>query len=243
MKVSATEIRGRARVMPDGEDTETLCVDHIFMAIGAGPEAMWDQPQQKNGERIALSHCTLIKHNRPLIVGGDLTNDPLSVTDAIASGKQAAMALDVYFKKGPAAIEESLNYSRVGNGASVSIAAYLDNEDRHRNSHVVACAEINSDYFENSTRAVAARLNPQERVRSFVEIETTLNQDAAIAEAHRCFNCGICTACDYCRIFCPEVAVVVEKAQRHINLDYCKGCGICVTECPRNAMSLEEEKK
>jgi NADPH-dependent glutamate synthase beta subunit-like oxidoreductase len=243
MKVSATEIRGRARVMPDGEDTETLGVDHIFMAIGAGPDALWDQPQQKDGERLALSHCTIIKHQRPLIVGGDMTNATLSVADAIASGKQAAIALDVYFKKGPAAIQESLSRSRIGDGASVSMTAYLDSEGRYRNSHVVTFAEINSDYFESSTRAVPARLKPQERARSFAEIETTLNKDAAIAEAQRCFNCGICTACDYCRIYCPEVAVVVEKAHRHINLDYCKGCGICVTECPRNAMALEEEKK
>ena len=243
MKVSATEIRGRARVLPDGEETESLCVDHIFMAIGAGPEAMWEHPQQKDGDRITLSHCTIIKHKRPLIVGGDLTNDTLSVADAIASGKQAAMALDVYFKKGPAAIEEHLSRSRVGNGTSVSMAAYLDSEGRHKNSHVVTYAEINSDYFDSSTRVVPARLSPQDRARSFAEIESILTKDEALAEAQRCFNCGICTACDYCRIYCPEVAVVVEKAQRHINLDYCKGCGICVTECPRNAMALEEEKK
>ena len=243
MKVSATQIRGRARVMPDGDDTETLCVDHMYMAIGAGPEAMWDQPQKKDSDPIILSHCKIIEQDVPLIVGGDLTNDTLSVTDAIASGKQAAMALDVYFKKGLEAIEESLNGSRVGNGASLSMAAYLDGEGRDRNSHVVTFAEINTDYFQSSARAVPARLTPQDRVRSFAEIETTLKKDAAVGEAQRCFNCGICTACDYCRIFCPEVAVMVEKSRRHINMDYCKGCGICVTECPRNAMALEEEKK
>ena len=243
MKVSATEIRGRARVVPDGDDTARLRVDHIYMAIGAGPEAMWDPPRKKGSDQIALSHCRIIEQDGPLIVGGDLTNDTLSVTDAIASGKQAAMALDVYFKKGWDAIEESLNDNRVGNATSLSMAAYLGGERKHRNSHVVTFAEINSDYFQSGARAVPEGQSPQERVRSFAEIETTLKKDVAIGEAQRCFNCGICTACDYCRIFCPEVAVMVEKAQRHINLDYCKGCGICVTECPRNAMALEEEKK
>lgn len=243
MKVSATEIRGRARVVPDGDDTETLRVDHIYMAIGAGPEAMWDQPQKKDSDQIALSHCRIIEHDVPLIVGGDLTNDNLSVTDAIASGKQAAIALDIYFKKGLDAIEESLDGSRIGNGPSLSMATYLDGECEGRNAHVVTFAEINTDYFQSSARAVPVRLAPQERSRSFAEIETTLTTDAAAGEAERCFNCGTCTACDYCRVFCPEVAVMVEKARRHINLDYCKGCGICVTECPRNAMAMEEEKK
>jgi NADPH-dependent glutamate synthase beta subunit-like oxidoreductase len=243
MKVSTKEIRGRARVVPDREATETLHVDHIFMAIGAGPEAMWDQTVQSESDSIALSHCQLIEQKVPLIVGGDLANDTLSVTDAIASGKQAAMALDVYFKEGPDAIEESLNSNRIGNGAALSMAAYLDRRRSDKNSHVVAFAEINTDYFQNGQRAVPERLTPQERTRSFAEIETTLNKETALGEAQRCFNCGICTDCDYCRIFCPEVAIVVEEAQRRINMDYCKGCGICVTECPRNAMVLEEEKK
>lgn len=243
MKVSATKIGGRARVVPDGDDTETLHVDHIYMAIGAGPEAMWDRSPKPAGDQLALSHCRIIEHQRPLILGGDLANDTLSVTDAIASGKQAAMALDVYFNNGLDAIAERLNGCRIGNGASLSLAVYLDSEGRHRNSHVVTFAEINSDYFQGQARAVPERLALQERMRSFAEIETTLKKDAAVGEAQRCFNCGICTACDYCRIFCPEVAVTVEKTQRHINMDYCKGCGICVTECPRNAMALEEEKK
>jgi NADPH-dependent glutamate synthase beta subunit-like oxidoreductase/ferredoxin len=243
MKVSTTEIRGRARVVPDGDDTETLHVDRIYMAIGAGPETMWSQPQGKDNGQIALSHCSIVEQDVPVIVGGDLANDIKSVTDAIASGKQAAVALDVYFKKGLDAIEASLKGIRVGDGPSLSMAAYLDGERKDRNSHVVSFAEINSDYFQSSPRTAPTKLAPQSRARSFAEIEATLSKDAAVSEAQRCFNCGICTACDYCRIFCPEVAVIVEKARRHINLDYCKGCGICVTECPRNAMALEEEKK
>ena len=243
MKVSTTEIRGRARVIPDGDNTETLDADHIYMAIGAGPEAMWNLPHTKGSGVITLSHCALSAQGVPVIVGGDLTNDTKSVTDAIASGKQAAMALDIYFKKGLDAIAESLDSCRVANGTALSMSVYLGSERKDRNSHVVAFAEINSDYFQSSPRAAPTGLSAQQRIQSFAEIEADLSKDTAASEAQRCFNCGICTACDYCRIYCPEVAVMVEKTRRHINLDYCKGCGICVTECPRNAMALEEEKK
>ena len=86
-------------------------------------------------------------------------------------------------------------------------------------------------------------LDAPQRIRSFEEASTTYDEDDAKKEAARCFNCGICNACDFCRLYCPEMAVIADKVKRGINLGYCKGCGVCVTECPRNAMSLEEEIK
>jgi NADPH-dependent glutamate synthase beta subunit-like oxidoreductase len=242
MKVSASEIRGRARVVADGDITETMTVNHIFMAIGAGPEAMWHQPAKPETGDCTLSHCKVIAREVPLVFGGDLINATKSVTDAIASGKQAAMALDIYYKQGWDAIAENLADCRVGSGPALSMSAYLAKEQKNRTAHIVSFQEINTDYFERDRRVFPAQLAPDQGVRSFAEIVSTLSKDAAIKEAERCFNCGLCTSCDYCRIFCPEVAVIVEKAQRHINLDYCKGCGICVTECPRNAMALEKEE-
>ena len=73
--------------------------------------------------------------------------------------------------------------------------------------------------------------------------KSAFESKAAKKEAARCFNCGICIACDYCRLYCPEMAVKVARAERWIDMDYCKGCGVCATECPRNAMALEEEIK
>jgi Pyruvate/2-oxoacid:ferredoxin oxidoreductase delta subunit len=118
----------------------------------------------------------------------------------------------------------------------------MDEERKNRKPHVVSFDEINADYFQSAPRVIPSTFSPDQSVSSFSEIEATLSKRAATQEAERCFNCGICNSCDYCRIFCPDVAVMVEEAERHINLDYCKGCGICVTECPRNAMALEEEK-
>jgi NADPH-dependent glutamate synthase beta subunit-like oxidoreductase len=242
MKVSAREIRGRARVVADGDITETMSVNHIFMAIGAAPEAIWHQPQKAETGACTLSHCKIIRREVPLLFGGDLINETKSVADAIASAKQAAMALDVYYRQGWEAIAENLADCRVGAGPALSLSAYLADEPKSRNAHIVSFEEINTDYFLNDRRVLPVQLGADHSVRSFAEMVSTLAKDDAIKEAERCFNCGICTSCDYCRIFCPEVAVVVEKAQRHINLDYCKGCGICVTECPRNAMVLEKEK-
>jgi Pyruvate/2-oxoacid:ferredoxin oxidoreductase delta subunit len=243
MKVRGKDISGRARVVPDGDTTETIAVQNVFVAIGAVAEDLWQFPDSEKTTALPLSHCRLFDHKIPMVYGGDLATPVKSVSDAIASGKQAAMALDTYFQHGAPAIEARLAGCRVGAGAVLSMDVYLGKDRKHRSSHTVSYDEIVSDYFPPATRSVPTTLDADERLRSFVEIESTLEDSDARNEAERCFNCGICTACDYCRLYCPEMAVVVKNARRSINLDFCKGCGVCATECPRNAMALEEELK
>ena len=241
MKVSATEIEGRTRVVPDGDKTETLQIDHIFTAIGAGPADPWHNAPSGEHPSLSLSHCEFVNSDVPIAYGGDLTNRVKSIADAIASGKQAAIALDTYFKSGWDAVDKAVSDCQIGPGPAVSMAMYLDKERKDRNPHIVSFNEINTDYFKSTPRTIAPVLSPHDRSRSFLAVEYTLSKEAALEESRRCFNCGICNACDYCRLYCPEMSVIVENAGRYINLDYCKGCGLCVTECPRNAMALKEE--
>ena len=243
MKVSKKEISGRARVIPDGDETQTITVQNIFVAIGAVAEDLWRFPDSEETKSVRLSHCRFFDQKRPLIYGGDLSSPIKSVTDAIASGKQAAMAFDTYFMHGMDAIEKRLAGCRVGDGPALSMDVYLKKDRKNRTAHIVAYDEIVTDYFQPATRSVPTTLDAGQRSRSFSEIVTTLDNNTAREEAARCFNCGICAACDYCRLYCPEMAVMVENARRSINMDYCKGCGVCATECPRNAMALEEEIK
>ena len=243
MKVSGKDISGRARVIPDDDATETIAAQSVMVAIGAVAEDLWRFPDSDNASDLWLSHCNLFDHEIPIVYGGDLTTPVKSVSDAIASGKQAAMALDIFFKQGSDAIEKRLDGCRIGAGPALSMDVYLAKDRKKRSSHTVGYDEIVSDYFQPAARSIPATLDADTRLRSFSEIESALEDTAARSEAARCFNCGICAACDYCRLYCPEMAVVVEKAQRSINMDFCKGCGVCATECPRNAMALEEEIK
>ena len=243
MKAGKKEISGRARVIPDGDDTETIIVQNIFVAIGADAEARWQFPDSEEEKPLILSHCRFFFQKTPLIYGGDLTSPIKSVTDAIASGKQAAMALDTYFKNGVDAIEERLASCRIGAGPALSMDVYLEEDRKNRTVHIVGYDEIVTDYFQSTARRVPPTQDAKQRIKSFSEIESILDYRTAGEEATRCFNCGICISCDYCRLYCPEMAVMVEKSRRSINMDFCKGCGVCATECPRNAMALEEETK
>ena len=241
MKVSRKPGSGRAQVVPDGHKTRRIRVQHIFAAIGAEPEALWQLADRHPTTVMELGHCKLVSGSIPRLYIGDLTTPQKSVSDAIASGKQAAMALDTCFIQGPGAVAEKLAACRVGPGPALSMAVYQDRNRTRRNSHIVSGDEIVIDYFDPAPRQEPASVDAGRRSGSFAEIMSALTARTARQQAARCFNCGICNDCDNCRLFCPEMAVIVEKNRRWINMDYCKGCGVCTLECPRNAMVLEEE--
>ena len=191
---------------------------------------------------INFDHCAFVEEEIPVIFGGDIVNPVKSVTDAVASGKQAAIAIDTYFKQGLAKIKDAIDSSRAGQGTGpVSMEIYTGGERQQRNSHVVSKDDINLDYFQPVAREYPGSLTAEKSKNTFNEIDKTLKHDQAMKEAERCFNCGFCNECDNCRIFCPEVSIGIENDTRKINLDYCKGCGVCTVECPRSAMIMEEE--
>jgi Pyruvate/2-oxoacid:ferredoxin oxidoreductase delta subunit len=245
MQVSGEDAQGRVRVIPDPDNTESIKVQRIIKAVGAEVAEPWIAPPLNHPDQVELSHCLLINPARgPVrVYGGDLTADLKSVVNAVASGKQAAMALDTLFREGAAAVRPLLDSCLVGNGPALSMEMYLRGPRCHRNRHVVDYAEINIDYFEFAPRIIEPRLLREERLLSFAEINLKISANLAMREAERCFNCGLCNQCDNCRLFCPEIAVCREESAqgRHIDYDFCKGCGLCVVECPRNAMVLEEE--
>ena len=102
MKVTGEE-GGRGRVEPDGDRTIEVVVDRLFKATGAEAAEGWHNPPAAGKGTLSLSHCALVtRDGRPALAwGGDLTNDIKSVVHAVASGKQAAIALDTLFREGP----------------------------------------------------------------------------------------------------------------------------------------------
>lgn len=242
MIVMGAEGSGRARVVPDGDKNIEVRVRRIIRAIGAGQEAAWMTPGEGDADVFAFSHCRLILREGkiPIVFGGDLTNATKSVAHAVASGKQAAIALDAFFRGGAEAILSELRDCAVGDGTALSMEIHLGGERRLRSPHVVGYTEINTDHFGFAPQLNRPRLLVEERVRSFAEIDLKISVGLAMKEAERCFNCGLCNGCDNCWLFCPDVAVIREGEERRINYDYCKGCGICVVECPRDAMFLGE---
>jgi NADPH-dependent glutamate synthase beta subunit-like oxidoreductase len=240
-------------------------VSRIFMAQPAGPPRLaerrdfgggrgdaaeqWMLPLEEGEGVMRLNYSVVVPKEveaagAPVAFVGDLVYAHGSVAHAVASAKEAAMALDLLLREGPGAVRPGLKRCAVGPGRSLSFEAYMNGPRSRRSSRVVRYTEINTDYFQFSPRLTQPRLLKAERVRSFAEIDLKISAGIAMREAERCFNCGICNQCDNCRLFCPDLAVIRDLVQpplgRYIDYNYCKGCGVCVVECPRNAMTLEE---
>jgi len=241
MAVSAQQSDdGRASVRPLAGKTEKLQLDRIVSAIGAESDMEWQPYENRESIRLSLSHCALKGDDFPILYGGDIVNRKLRVSDAIASGKQAAMAIDLLLQKKSVDIEGGIVRCQLGSGPAVSFGHYLsDGDSQFAASRIVTFDDINPAYF-----LPAMRLDPEPEDAgrgglSFAAERSHYTFQTAVQEAGRCFSCGVCTDCDNCGLFCPEAAVISEQS-RQIDLDYCKGCGVCVEECPRGAMILQE---
>ncbi len=240
-KMKMAEGSGREIIKDSG--VEKIFALMVITAVGQKPEMNWYLPDKYFGRIISQKNSVIVldKKKPPLFFGGDLTNDFKTVTHAVASGKEAAISMDILFKKGADKIGSTLADSFIGKSSVLSFDSYSRGPRSKRSRHVVGFDEINTDYFEYTKKIKLPELLRHERVKSFMEIDLNLSGSLAEKESSRCFNCGICNQCDNCRIYCPEMAVKLDNNIRSIDYNYCKGCGICVVECPVNAMTLKKE--
>ncbi|HDI58852.1 MAG TPA: hypothetical protein ENF48_00610 [Desulfobacteraceae bacterium] len=241
MRAAEVGADGRVRAVPAKQPPQEMRFKAVFSGIGAGVAEPWHRPADE-ADAIRLSHCAICRGTPTVGYIGDPVTAENSVAHAIGSGKQAAIALHALFTEGPEAVAPAVDRCRVGPGPALSMEIYLNGERSRRNGRVVTFADVNTDYFLRAERCAIPALAPAAAANGFEEAVATLKPRDALAEAARCFNCGICNDCDNCRIFCPEQTILVgEGGRRSVDLDYCKGCGICTVECPRCAMDMEEE--
>ena len=90
--------------------------------------------------------------------------------------------------------------------------------------------------------ALTDLLNERSRM-GWDEVNLGLDPAASLAEARRCFNCGVCNRCEIRLIYCPDLAITrrADGQGFDIQYEYCKGCGLCNAECPRGAMAMTRE--
>jgi NADPH-dependent glutamate synthase beta subunit-like oxidoreductase len=181
-----------------------------------------------------------------LFACGDLIDQPRTIALAIGSGKRAAIGIDRHLRgqSGEAGLPEAAAL-RLGPEGNVSMARWRGADPVRRENpvnEVVGYDQINTAHFAHVPR-FRDRYRTAEWTRTrFEEANLGLTREDAVAEACRCFNCGVCNSCEVCLVFCPDAAIT----RRHdggfnISYKYCKGCGVCAAECPRCAMSMTRE--
>jgi len=246
MKLGKPDESGRRRPVPvPGSEFKVKC-DMVISAIGEqGELSFLPEEIKREWGKIVIDAFGLT--NVPgVFAGGDIAGPQQNVAQALGDGKHAAIAMDRYLQG--ETVETIGKSIFIGERGRASMAAYTAQGESHRKiigiKRVVAFKDLNTWHFEKEERDVMNRIPLAKRLRSFAEINLGLTDEQARHAAERCFHCGVCTMCDNCFMFCPDVSITLKDDGGYgydINFDYCKGCGVCVHECPRAAMVMVEE--
>ncbi len=222
MELGEMDSSGRPRPVSVPGSEFTLIVDSVLEAVGEGSE-LADLAQgllvsEKGSQVLSEKESLQFLEAGGLLVGGDAATGAGTVVEAIASGKRAARQIVSRFSREREVVRPA---EEPGTGIPFS--------------------DLHLETFTRSPRKDPPHRSVAERIARFTEVVGPLDAAAAVAEARRCFSCGVCNQCDNCWVFCPEGAVSRGADGYRLNLDYCKGCGICVQECPGGVISLVQE--
>jgi NADPH-dependent glutamate synthase beta subunit-like oxidoreductase len=236
MKLRGFDQTQRPKAIPMRGEFLTLETDHLITAVGEQVDLSW-MPKELIEDNLLVAGST-----SKIFAGGDAVDQPRTIVTAIASGKKAAISMDLYLRgEDPDVIFSKI---RVGNKGSLSMETYLEGRESGRWSEVkevVSYQQINTLYFEPSRRIRLRKRHPQKVLKDFSEVNLGYNSEEAMLSASRCFFCGTCNNCYNCYTFCPEGAVSFDPVQgtRVVDFIHCKGCGTCAKACPRNVVKME----
>jgi Pyruvate/2-oxoacid:ferredoxin oxidoreductase delta subunit len=215
MKLGEPDASGRRRPEPlESEDAIfEIRADQVLLALGQST----DTSILPEGSEISEDGALVGVTQAPVFAGGDFATNEGTVTAAIGSGHRAAL----------------------------HIHRNLTGEDLFPQAPapVAGPEAIRMHVFSHQPRERSAMIPPEVRRGSFSEVRLGLidepGHESAVAEAARCFSCGVCNECDRCLSFCPEGVMLHEGADRYtFNYEYCKGCGICSSQCPRGVIFM-----
>lgn len=216
MQLGAPDQSGRRRPEPIPGSEFTIPCDTVIMGIGQVPEleeGMAGLANKWGWIQANNSHET----NQPgVFAGGDVLGLGIS-TRSVGQGRQAARAMHSFLK-----------------GVRHQLPPKVKS---------VRAEEMRLDYYKTMPRNEEARLDVEEAVEGFKETTHTITPEQAQAEAKRCMSCGLCFACDQCRIYCPRETIHrdLKRPQGLVMFtDYtrCNGCHICFQTCPSGYIQM-----
>lgn len=238
MELADPDDSGRRRPVPTGDGLQFDC-DCVLFAVGGTPDFSNLPGNLADDEKgIPADEFGRTRLDK-VFIGGDLAPIPRTVTHAIGSGKRAALAISDFLTGGNT-VESAFRWGDTGNVFCGDLCDYKLFPRRNPSDEVAGYTGLNTFYFDRRPVLRTKRLPIEVRINGFFEDTEGPSQGEAVLEASRCFNCGSCTGCGNCYVFCPDLSIQkdAEGFGYAVSLDYCKGCGICVQECPRGAMKM-----
>jgi 2-oxoacid:acceptor oxidoreductase delta subunit (pyruvate/2-ketoisovalerate family) len=250
MALGEPDASGRRRPVPIDDGGYAIPVDTVLTAIGEDTE-LEALPASLPSEWGAVKVDELASTGvGTVFAGGDLAGAERTVADALGSGKRAAIGIDRLFRgatPGSGDVDAGgegagrLDGLRWGGTGQVSMSRARGDDPVRRTNPTNDVVDVNAlqlAHFRHEPRQEEG----WRREVDFQEVNLGIDLERAMAEANRCFNCGVCNDCELCLILCPDVAITRRDGGGFdIDLNYCKGCGVCAAECPRGAIVMTRE--
>ena len=170
--------------------------DTVIIAIGQRSDFSFlqeDDPLWDRFKRLIHADPLTLQTNLDWVfAGGDMFTGPKSVVEAIQQGHEVTESID----------------------------RFLTGKDLQegREKEKPEPAPMPDGEFDEEKRAVPKKVLPADR-KGYQEIELTLDEETAIAEAKRCLACGICSMCLQCVEACSAEAIFHDMEPEDITLN------------------------
>lgn len=206
----------------DCEKKIVLDVEQVIFAVGQAVDSDFakdDTMEFNRGGRFKVDDVTLQTNVENVFVAGDASGRSLIVIEAMAEGRKAAISIDRYLKG------EDMKVDRDYEG---TYDTWLETELKETD--------------EDIARVKTQQNDPEERIKSFDEVDHGYDEIKAVEEASRCLVCE-CKHCmqecimlnDYCE--CPKdlFEKIVESGDVDPEIPYsCNMCNQCTIVCPKD---------
>ncbi len=200
--------RGFKRGRPDIEEIPNsehiIPADLVVWAVGQGPDFSFLPPDGSINTRYPIGVQTddeMMTTLPGVFAAGDVHRGmTFFVVDAIAEGHHVARCVDRYLR-GEDGLQELPKQP----------VATLDLEEvKHK---------VESGQAAGWDRAPISTIPLEERRNNFREVDLTLTEEEAVAEAQRCLACGICSECLECVAACERGAISHTMQEELVELN------------------------
>jgi len=200
--------RGFKRGLPDIDEIpgseHTLPADLVIWAIGQGPDFSFLPPDGSINTRYPVGIQTdreMMTTMPGVFCAGDVHRGmTFFVVDAIGEGHKVGRCID----------------------------RYLRGEEGLKEPHETPIVELTEPEIQSKLslgeaskrgRVPISSIPVEERIHNFREVDLTLSESEAIAEAERCLRCGICSECLECVAACERGAIDHDMQDQIIDLE------------------------